>query len=136
MVTVRSGWVGVAVGVGVLVGVGVGVVSVKRTRTGTHSRKKSRLPPPAATSVTRKRKRPLPNSEGVQVRPHVSVRPPRRKVPSLVPSELVALASVQVDPPSHESSTHMKGLPPLLSVKASSRTSMPSMIALVGKLKR
>lgn len=129
-------WVAIGVGVAVAVGVGVrvGAPSLKNIRTGTQSRRKSRLPPPAATLVTRTRNLPSRSSDEVHVRPQVSVGPPRRKAASVVPSVPVVSGAVQVSPLSPESSTHMKGLPPLPSVRASSRISMPSMVAPVGRL--
>jgi len=124
--------VGVIVGVivGVVVGVGVGGSGVKKTCTAAQSSRK-RVPVDASTSVIRSRKLTLESSATGQMRPQVSVGPPRRLVLS-APNVPVVFATVQVAPPSPESSTHMKGATPV--TLASSRTCMPSMVAPAGTL--
>ncbi len=73
-------------------------------------------------------------SETVQVRPHVLAVPPSMFVVRVVPKTGVVFAAVHVTPPFHDSCTHIRGEPVVLSTRASVRTSMPSTVAFDGML--
>ena len=70
----------------------------------------------------------------VQLRPHVSVVPPRIYVVRLVVSVGVVLAVVQEEPPFQDSCTHIAGVFAVLSASASRRTSIPLIATPAGRL--
>lgn len=111
-----------------------GAAAVVCGRTATASRKKSR-DVELATLVTRRRKLAFDRLAVLHVRPQVSVAPPSVNVLSAVPSVPVALAAVQVAPPSAESWAHIRGEPDVLSARARSRTSIPAIAEPPGIVK-
>ena len=78
-----------------------------------------------AALVTRTWKLAFDRSAGVQPRPHEFAAPPSVRDAMLVVSVGVASGVVQETPPSHDSSTHIRGEPDVLSTRLSSRTSIP-----------
>jgi hypothetical protein len=87
-----------------------------------------------ATLITRTRKPALPKLVALHVLPHVSDALPSRRVDCAVVSVGVVLADVHDAPPSADSWTHMRGLPLVLSTRASSRTSIPLIDAPPGSV--
>src|SRR5258705_6264895 len=79
------------------------------------------------------RKLPFDRSPGVHVRPHVLAAPPRVRDLIDVDSVDVASGAVHEAPPSHDSSTHMRGEPAVSSTRVSRRTSMPLTVAPDGR---